>query len=329
MSNISDKLKSIYGSGKEYTILELLRDIIDSLKVYEDSIIKSISMEQPDETHVTFHISTTEGEQDYTFELPAGPQGEKGDTGPQGPEGPTGPQGPKGEDGKGVTDEEQAKLDALFTGMSVSDTGDVVVGKNLEVDGNAKVNGYIDIGAVENDTPDLSITSNSIVAPKNALNITAKNSITLSTNTSEGLIDISAKLIQINGELIDFNTYSTAKYQHTITMKFTHELSSQVHYTILQTYLSTNTPIDSENDLQTYLGGSKYSVTGSVIGGAGGISKASFVSSLDTHADSWMNYTFTGETYDGITSYNDLKLVDIRNVTSMSLTITDDVSIPK
>jgi len=207
---------------------------------------------------------------------------------------------------KMIDDSLIGKIKKLFKSIWADDKGNVEVGKDLEVDGNAKVNGYIDIGAVENDTPDLSISSNSIVAPKNALNITAKNSITLSTNTSEGLIDISAKLIQINGELIDFNTYSTAKYQHTITMKFTHEISSQA-----------------------YLGGSKYSVTGSVIGGAGGISKASFVSSLDTHADSWMNYTFTGETYDGITSYNDLKLVDIRNVTSMSLTITDDVSIPK
>lgn len=230
---------------------------------------------------------------------------------------------------KMIDDSLIGKIKKLFKSIWADEKGNVEVGKDLEVDGNAKVNGYIDIGAVENDTPDLSITSNSIVAPKNVLNITAKNSITLSTNISDGLIDISAKLIQINGELIDFNAYSTAKYQHTITMKFTHELTSQVHYIILQTYLSTNTPIDSENDLQTYLGGSKYSVTGSVIGGAGGISKTSFVSSLDTHADSWMNYTFTGETYDGITSYNDLKLVDIRNVTSMSLTITDDVSIPK
>lgn len=225
---------------------------------------------------------------------------------------------------KMIDDSLIGKIKKLFKSIWTDEKGNVEVGKDLEVDGNAKVNGYIDIGAVENDTPDLSITSNSIVAPKNVLNITAKNSITLSTNTSEGLIDISAKLIQINGELIDFNTYSTAKYHHVITLTITN-LSSD-YKLFIDAYLSTNTPVDSPQDLVTYLGGGLYPVTGYFQLRAG----ANLIPlSLNTHAETYADYVFTFEgREDDHHAPQSMTLAELLREID-ALTITDDVSIPK
>lgn len=72
MSTISERLKSIYGSDSTYTILELLRKMIDALKEYEGVIVKDMSMTQVDDTHVKFTIELGDGTKDYTFALPPG-----------------------------------------------------------------------------------------------------------------------------------------------------------------------------------------------------------------------------------------------------------------
>lgn len=73
MSTISEKLKSIYGSDNTYTILELLREMIDALKDYEGVIVKNISLSQTDSTHAKFTIEYgNEVTQDWYLELPPG-----------------------------------------------------------------------------------------------------------------------------------------------------------------------------------------------------------------------------------------------------------------
>lgn len=164
------------------------------------------------------------------------------------------------------------KIKKLFKSIWADDKGNVEVGKNLEVDGNAKVNGELSVG------------DNKVEPEK----------------------------------------YSKARYQHTITIAFTSHDEIPVTYKVqILAFLTTNTPINSETDLQTYLGGALFIASGTL--GTAEESDVNFVSSLNTHTTTWQDYTLDGLASAGY--WTSQKLSSFYN--NYTVTYTDDVSIPK
>nr|DAE55107.1 MAG TPA: hypothetical protein [Caudoviricetes sp.] len=187
------------------------------------------------------------------------------------------------------------KLQDLLRKLSKSiwadDNGNVEVGKNLEVDGEATINTHLT--SVDNAFNRVTIpTFNAIRTP----------------NDSGGFTQL--------GKFID-DTYSKAKYHHLITIMgadTTGDLNSDV---TIGVDLSKNTPIDSVQDLTTMLGGAKYLCTGTMkysqtVAGT----PLKIISVGNTIADTQV-YTFPDESY----SFSDcFASIDI---------FTDDVSIPR
>ena len=219
--------------------------------------------------------------------------------------------------------------------------GNVEVGKDLEVDGNAKVNGTLE---VDGDAT-LNYVFTSRIANKDQTRIIAlratdrasndtNNQVELTLNAKQPGIGYVISTEKTEGEIetkhgyLEPWNYSEAKYLHTITFTIVRQTSGEYALISLQAYLSSAEPIDSEADLQTYLGGGLFSTSGHLVSNITPNSKPGYCISLDTHATSWMDYLLAVLSDDGL-HIERFKLSEIWTLTSVGVTITDDVSIPK
>lgn len=129
----------------------------------------------------------------------------------------------------------QDLLKKLSKSIWADDKGNVEIGKNLEVDGEATIN--------------TKLTSTDNVF--NSVTIPTINSIR--TPNGSGGYDALGKTLDA--------TYSKAKYHHLIMIGGTSDGDSSTSL-FISADLSTNTPIDSIQDLTTYLGGGFFLCTG-------------------------------------------------------------------
>lgn len=203
----------------------------------------------------------------------------------------TAPQGPAGE---GLSDNEKTFIDNLMTSTSVDSEGNFVVGKNLEVDGEATIN-------------------TKLISVDNAF-----NRVTIPTINAIRMPNGSDTYNTL-GNYLD-NTYSKIKYQHTIKIR---TLDNKFNMSIYAS-IDSNTTIDSVTDLVSILPNDSYIANGII----NGDNLLSLVTIFNNHGDITTS-TFTCIQMTSLTSpatYISIKASEVFN-SSTGVRITDDVRI--
>lgn len=232
---------------------------------------------------------------------------------------------------KMIDDSLIGKIKKLFKSIWADEKGNVEVGKDLEVDGNAKVNGeLLTDGAIYIPSINNPLHNNTLVITATRRDDYRAINASITLDGKAALIICSINKMNKLGKIETLYAslepwfYSKAKYHHVITLTITN-LSSD-YKLFIDAYLSTNTPVDSPQDLVTYLGGGLYPVTGYFQLRAG----ANLIPlSLNTHAETYADYVFTFEgREDDNHAPQSMTLAELLSEID-ALTITDDVSIPK